>query len=177
MADFNLEISKTISKKRLYLIQDCETPHQRLVMLKKHLAPDAATRRHEITEKYNSLKVAPSSVTKISQWLAEWTRIVSMGKAIKLPETEGIKPQEDFLVACRGIDSEYATTCLRDVYRSENMGTTNLLPTLDDYVAEFTAFLRRIKPISSSVNVAAADFQVANPVSSDHDTSKNRKGK
>lgn len=71
LADFNLEISKTISKKRLYLIQDCETPHQRLVMLKKHLAPDAATRRHEITEKYNSLKVAPSSVTKISQWLAE----------------------------------------------------------------------------------------------------------
>ena len=39
LADFNLEISKTIAKRRLYLIQDCETAYDRLVTLKKHLAP------------------------------------------------------------------------------------------------------------------------------------------
>jgi hypothetical protein len=35
LADFNFEISKTIARRRLYLIQDCETAHDRLVTLKK----------------------------------------------------------------------------------------------------------------------------------------------
>ena len=30
LADFNLEISKTVSKKQLYLTQNCNTPHDRL---------------------------------------------------------------------------------------------------------------------------------------------------
>ena len=93
--------------------------------LKKHLAPDVATRRHELTAQYNALKTAPRAVKKIEQWLADWTQITSMGKSIKLPETERIRLQEDFLVACKDLDSEYAVTCLRDVYKAENAGTTN----------------------------------------------------
>ncbi|KAI9860344.1 MAG: hypothetical protein M1813_006233 [Trichoglossum hirsutum] len=64
---FNLEISKTIAKRRLYLIQDCETAYNRLVTLKKHLASDVATRRHELTAQYNALKTALQAIKKIEQ--------------------------------------------------------------------------------------------------------------
>ena len=35
---------------------------------------------------------------------------------------------------------------LCDLCRAENAGTTETLPSLDDYIAEITAFLRRDKP-------------------------------
>ena len=120
--------------------------YDRLVRLKKHLAPDASTRRHEITSKYFGLKVAPTAVSKLGDWFSNWTRITTIGKSMNLPETDGIRPQEDFLVACKALNQEYATTCLRDFYRAENAGTTDSLPSLDDNVTEITVFLRRNKP-------------------------------
>lgn len=98
-----------------------------------------------------------------------------MGKSINLPETDGVRPQEDFLVACKALDPEYATTCLRDVYRAENCGTTDSLPTLDDYVAEFTAFLRRNRPRSSGLATVAADLKVAAPFNEEQDDAFNSK--
>jgi hypothetical protein len=95
------------------------------VTLKKHLASDVATRRHELIAQYNALKTALRAIKKIEQWLADWTRVTSMGKSIDLPETERIQLQEDFLVACKDLDSEYAVTCLRDIYKAENASTTN----------------------------------------------------
>lgn len=174
LADFNLEISKTIAKRRLYLIQDCDTAYDRLVTLKKHLAPDVATRRHELTAQYNALKTAPRAIKKIEQWLADWTRITSMCKSVNLPDTEGIRPQEDFLVACKDLDSEYATTCLRDVYRAENAGTTSQLPTLEDYVSEFTNFLRRNKPHSSGLATNVAELEAANTANTTTTSSSSR---
>ena len=88
------------------------------------------------------MKVAPSSLKKLEHWLSEWTQVTSMGKLLNLPETDGIRPQENFLISCKAIDVEYATTCLRDIYKAENTDTTDSLPTLDDYVVEFTAFLQ-----------------------------------
>lgn len=99
-----------------------------------------------------------------------------MGKSINLPETDGIRLQEDFLVACRAIDQEYATTCLRDVYKAENSGNTESIPTLDDYVSEFTAYLRRNRPHFSGLATVAADLKVATPyveVQSNNDINNN----
>lgn len=59
LADLKLEINRKFSKERLHPIQDCDTVHERLIKLKKHLAPDAATRCHELMDKYTALKVAP----------------------------------------------------------------------------------------------------------------------
>lgn len=71
LAEFNHEISKTISHKHIYIIQDCETPHDRLIALKKNLAQDVAMRRHEPTERYNAQEIAPSSSKRNESWLAE----------------------------------------------------------------------------------------------------------
>ncbi|KAF2736457.1 hypothetical protein EJ04DRAFT_159940 [Polyplosphaeria fusca] len=45
LAEFNLDISTTIAAKHLYLIENKDTPHERLTTLKKHLAPSDATRQ------------------------------------------------------------------------------------------------------------------------------------
>ena len=71
-ADFTVDISKTVSKNCLYIIENCETAHDRLVALRKHLAPNDSARKHEIAGKYNALKVAPKSAKMIEQWLQEW---------------------------------------------------------------------------------------------------------
>src|SRR5579862_240664 len=134
LANLNLEIGRTLAKRHIYLIQNCETAHERLVILKKYLAPDVAARRHDIRTQYIALKAAPRSVKKIEQWLADWTRITALGKSISLPDTQGTNPIEDFLIARTEIDNGYATTCLRDLYKAENEGTTDQLPTLDDYI-------------------------------------------
>ncbi|KAI0997604.1 hypothetical protein K3495_g10585 [Podosphaera aphanis] len=70
LADFNLEISRIIAKKQLYLIQDCNTPYDRLIRLRKHVAPDASTRRHEIKSNYNALKTAPAAMSNLDDWFS-----------------------------------------------------------------------------------------------------------
>jgi hypothetical protein len=113
---------------------------------------------------YNALKTAPRAIKKIEQWLMDWVRITAMGKAIKLPETEGIRPQEDFLVTYKDLDSKYATTCLCDIYRAENSRTMDQLPMLEDYVSEFTNFLCCNKPHSTGLSANAAKLEAAKPV-------------
>src|SRR4051794_40674156 len=89
--------------------------------------------------------------------------ITAMRKAIKLPETEGIHLQEDFLVVYKDLDSEYATTYLYDVYRVKNSGITDQLPTLEDYMSKFTNFLHCNKPHSTGLSTNAAELEAANP--------------
>jgi hypothetical protein len=43
LANFNSEISKTIAEKHLDLIENKDTPYERLTTLKKHLAPSDVT--------------------------------------------------------------------------------------------------------------------------------------
>ena len=125
------------------------------------MAPDASTRRHEITSKYFALKTVPVAVSKLDDWFSNWTRITTIGKSMIIPETGGIRPQEDFLVACKVLDQDYAMTCLRELYMPENAGTTDALPSLDYYLAEIIAFLRRNKPQLSGFSVAASSLEVA----------------
>ncbi|KAF2022901.1 hypothetical protein EK21DRAFT_105570 [Setomelanomma holmii] len=99
LADLNTDISKTIA----------ETPYDQLVALKKFLCPTDATCRRELADKYNTLKTALQAAKK--------------GKSIKLPKTDGNRPQEDFLIACKALDQEYATSCLREIFKHEARGS------------------------------------------------------
>jgi hypothetical protein len=56
LAEFNSEIGKTIASKYLYLIENKDTPHDRLTTLKKHLAPSNATRQRDLIVRYKALK-------------------------------------------------------------------------------------------------------------------------
>ncbi|KAF2675579.1 hypothetical protein K458DRAFT_324658, partial [Lentithecium fluviatile CBS 122367] len=44
LAEFNSNISRTIATKHIYLIENKNILHKRLITLKKHLVPSNATR-------------------------------------------------------------------------------------------------------------------------------------
>ncbi|KAF1922775.1 uncharacterized protein M421DRAFT_10234 [Didymella exigua CBS 183.55] len=100
---------------------------------------------------------------KIEQWLTDWVYITTQGKLITLLETDGNRPQEDFLIACKALDQEYATSCLREIFKHEARGTTAEISSLETYVAEMTTYLRRTKPQSTGLAVSAAKLRITKP--------------
>ncbi|KAF2819396.1 hypothetical protein CC86DRAFT_398761 [Ophiobolus disseminans] len=161
MANLNTDISKTIAVRYIHLIKDHKTPYNRLVTLKKFLCLTDATCRCKLADKYNALKTALQAAKKVEQWLANWTYITAQGKAVSLLETDGNRLQEDFLIACKALDQEYATSCLRKIFKHEAQGTTAEISSLETYVAEVTTYLRRTKPHSTGLAVSAAELEIA----------------
>jgi hypothetical protein len=163
LADLNTDVSKTIAVRHIHLIKDHETPYNRLVALKKFLCLTDATRRRELADKYNALKIAPRAAKKVKQWLTDWVYITAQGRSIKLPETDGNRPQEDFLIACKALNQEYATSCLREIFKHEARGTATEISSLKTYVAKMTTYLRRTKPHSTGLAVSAAELGITKP--------------
>jgi hypothetical protein len=87
--------------------------------------------------------------------------ITNMCIAAQVPETMGSRAQEDFLVACRTIDPEYGTSGLRALIDLEDAGTA--VPSVEDYVSKFTAYLKRVRPLSTGLSSMAAELDAAKP--------------
>ncbi|KAF1941430.1 hypothetical protein EJ02DRAFT_317189, partial [Clathrospora elynae] len=155
MADLNMDISKTIAVRHIHLIKDYKNPYDRLVALKKFLCPTNATCRRELADKYNALKVAPRAVKKIEQWLSDW---------------------EDFLITCKPLNQEYATSCLRKIFQHEAQGTADETSSLETYSAEMTTYLRCAKPQSTGLAVLAAELGIANSTEHQQQGRGNRDG-
>ncbi|KAF1938014.1 hypothetical protein EJ02DRAFT_355431 [Clathrospora elynae] len=149
MAKFNSEIGKTIAAKHLYLIENKDTPYDRLTTLKKHLAPSDATRKRDLIARYKAIQLPPRG-KKIEEWLRSWVEVTNMCISAEVPETTGSRAQEDFLVVCRTIDPEYRTSVLRATIDLEEAG--NAIPSVDDYVSNFTAYLKRVQPLSTGLS-------------------------
>jgi len=169
LAEFNSEISKTIAAKHLYLIENKDTPYERLATLKKHLAPSDATRQRDLIARYKALQIPPRG-RKIEEWLRSWVEVTNMCIAADIPETTGTRAQEDFLVACKNIDAEYGTSGLRDLIDREEAGTT--IPSVEDYVSKFTTYLKRVLPVSTGLKAMAAELDIAKPQQQKRDGSK-----
>ncbi|KAF2741692.1 hypothetical protein M011DRAFT_522588 [Sporormia fimetaria CBS 119925] len=140
LAEFNSEIGKTIASRHLYLIENKDTPHERLTTLKKHLAPSDATRQRDLIVRHKALQIPPRG-RKTEEWLRSWVEVTNMCIAADIPETTGSRAQEDFLIACRTIDPEYGTSGLRALIDLEEAGST--IPSVEDYVSKFTTYLKR----------------------------------
>lgn len=80
--------------------------------------------------------------------------------AADVPETMGSKAQKDFLIACRTINPEYGTSGLRALIDLEEAGAT--IPSVEDYVSKFTAYLKRVRPITTGLSIAA-ELKIAKP--------------
>ena len=79
----------------------------------------------------------------------------------QVPKIIGSRAQEDFLVACRTINPEYGTSGLRALIDLEEAGTA--VPSVEDYVSKFTAYLKRVRPLSTGLNSIAAELDAAKP--------------
>ncbi|KAF2737725.1 hypothetical protein EJ04DRAFT_591278, partial [Polyplosphaeria fusca] len=127
------DIGKTNAAKHLYLIENKDTPHDRLTTLKKHLAPSDASRQRDLIVRYKNLQTPPRG-KKIEEWLRSWVEVTNMCIAANVPETMGSRAQEDFLVACRTIDPEYGTSGPRALIVLEEAGSA--IPSVEDYVSK-----------------------------------------
>ncbi|KAF2728668.1 hypothetical protein EJ04DRAFT_503734 [Polyplosphaeria fusca] len=144
------DINKTIAAKHLYLIENKDTPHNRLTTLKKHLAPSDASRQRDLIARYKNLQTPPRG-KKVEEWLRSWVEVTNMCIAAQVPASMGSRAQEDFLVACRMIDPEYGTSGLRALIDLEEAGSA--IPSVKDYVSKFTTYLKRVRPIQISLDV------------------------
>ncbi|KAF1828587.1 hypothetical protein BDW02DRAFT_603287 [Decorospora gaudefroyi] len=161
---------KTIAAKHLYLIENKDTPYERLTTLKKHLAPLDATRQRDLIARYKALQTPPRG-RRVEEWLRSWVEITNMCIAADVPETMGSRAQEDFLVACRTINPEYGTSGLRDLIDLEDAGTA--IPSVEDYVSKFTTYLKRVLPLSTGLSSMAAELDVSKPQQQNKDGNKN----
>ena len=169
LAEFNSEISKTIAAKHLYLIENKDTPYDRLTTLKKHLAPSDTSRQRDLIARYKALQMPPRG-RKVEEWLRSWVEVTNMCISAEVPETMGSRAQEDFLVACRTIDPEYGTSGLRALIDLEDAGTA--VPSVEDYVSKFTTYLKRVRPLSTGLSSMAAELDVAKSHQHDKDCNK-----
>jgi hypothetical protein len=75
-----------------------------------------------------------------------------MGMSAQVPETMGSRAQEDFFVACRTIDPEYGTSGWHALIDLEDAGSA--VPSVEDCVSKFTAYLKRVRPLSTELSHA-----------------------
>jgi hypothetical protein len=173
LAEFNSEIGKMIASKYLYLIENKNTPHDRLTTLKKHLAPSDATRQHDLIVRYKALQTPPPG-RKVEEWLRSWVEVTNMCISAHVSETMGLRAQEDFLVACRTIDPEYGTSGLRALIDLEDAGTA--VPSVEDYISKFTAYLKRVRLLSTGLSSMAAELDAAKPQQQQQQQKKKKDG-
>ena len=112
MTTISSEIGKTVAKRHLYLIRDESTPYDRLTKLKLHFAPTDTTRKRELSAKYADLKT-PAKGKRIEDWLRQWVDVTNQCKDLDLPEVYEQRAQEDFLIAAKQIEPEFAAAALR----------------------------------------------------------------
>jgi hypothetical protein len=77
----------------------------------------------------------------------------------QVPKTIGLRAQEDFLVACRTINLEYRTLGLCALINLKKASTAVL--SVEDYVSKFTAYLKRVRPLSTGLSSVAAELNAA----------------
>lgn len=162
LTTMNSEIGKTVAKRHLFLLKDETTPYDRMTKLKLHFAPTDSTRKREVAAKYTDLKTPPKG-KKVEEWLRQWVEVTNQCKDLDLPEIFEQRAQEDSLIAAKQIDPKFAAAALRDLYRLEVQGKSDNIPTLEEYVTEFTNYLRKSRPTSIGLSANAAELNAQKP--------------
>jgi hypothetical protein len=134
------------------------TARKRLKILKQNLAPTTAARSQELAAKYASLKTAARG-KKTEAWLRQWLEVIRECKEVEIQEVSSTRPQEDFCLAIRAIDTEYSISALRDLLKAKREGTK--IASIEDYISDFTTYLRRVFPLNSGLGAYGADFDAA----------------
>ncbi|KAI0604184.1 hypothetical protein TUN205_11570, partial [Pyrenophora tritici-repentis] len=131
------EIAQTTARSNLYLLEGKSTAYERLKALKEHLSPNTARRSRELVVKYRDLQ-ATRRGRAVEGWLDDWIKITDQMRTLNLPDVNGSRSQEDFLIAVKPLDDAWATMTLTDLLAKDEAGTP--VPSLRDYVSKFRTF-------------------------------------
>ena len=123
-------IMKTVAFHNHTFIQESGTIRQKLLDLKKRLAPTDQARKLDITSEYRKLQKSPRA-QDTEKWLSRWETTYSDASAINLPEVQEDRSVQDFLNTIESLDASFVSTQRALIYK----GVSN--PTLYDIVEEF----------------------------------------
>jgi hypothetical protein len=152
------EIAQTTARSNLYLLEGKSTAYERLKALKEHLSPNTARRSRELVVKYRDLQ-ATRRGRAVEGWLDDWIKITDQMRTLKLPDVDGSRSQEDFLIAVKPLDDAWATMSLTDLLSKDEAGTP--VPSLRDYVAKFRTFHSRTSPRAAGIGTFSASLRMA----------------
>ena len=149
LASFNCEIAKTIDVKHLDLIFNCPDPYSRLTTLKKHLCPSVDERDRQLRSRYQAVCTRPREAS-LDAWLDEWMMVARLLEEAKMPEAEGNRAQEDFILSIRGLDDKWAARQLIELINKEHQGQQ--YTSTVDLVTGFRSYYRYMHPNASSLS-------------------------
>ncbi|KAA8616515.1 hypothetical protein PtrV1_09816 [Pyrenophora tritici-repentis] len=152
------EIAQTTARSNLYLLEGKSTAYERLKALKEHLSPNTARRSRELVVKYRDLQ-ATRRGRAVEGWLDDWIKITDQMRTLNLPDVNGSRSQEDFLIAVKPLDDAWATMKLTDLLAKDEAGTP--VPSLRDYVSKFRTFHSRTSPRAAGIGTFSATLGMA----------------
>ncbi|KAG9383972.1 hypothetical protein A1F94_005883 [Pyrenophora tritici-repentis] len=88
-----------------------------------------------------------------------WIKITDQMRTLNLPDVNGSRSQEDFLIAVKPLDDAWATMTLTDLLAKDEAGTP--VPSLRDYVSKFRTFHSRTSPRAAGIGTFSATLGMA----------------
>ena len=134
--EINNLVCTTISRTNLtFILQNCDTPYQKLKALQRRLAPTDRARELELVQQYNDLKKTPRA-QGVDKWLQRWEKIYADALRLDLPDVQRDRPLYDFLQAVKGLDSSFSSANLTHIMGGKEV------PTLFDLIEQFRNTMR-----------------------------------
>jgi hypothetical protein len=143
----NLTILNSVDTNLWIVVRDAETPYQKLLALQNHMAPSTRGRERQIRQEY--LALMHQKITNLDTWMIQWKKAHQDAQSINLPDIQGDRDLEDFLVAVE----PFAPNFIHTVQTAIIQQTNNF--TLLQIVEQFREAHRRAKTTEKRVNHSA----------------------
>ena len=152
--DLDHHIMTTVDRQNILYLDGAHTLYQKLMALKKRLAPTDRARTLEITRKYRDLLRGPKGQQQ-EKWLQQFERTYAQAVKLELPEILKDRPLDDFLDALRSTDMAFVSG--REAVLADRIERGDKQPTLENMVENYRNHLRTASArISASKSPAHA---------------------
>jgi hypothetical protein len=162
LKDIEQHIMTTVDRQNILYLDGADTVYQKLVALKKRLAPTDRARTLEVTRRYREMLRGPKA-QQHEKWLQQYERTYAEAVKIKLPDVQDDRPLYDFLDALRSTDMAYVSG--REAVLADRMERNDTPPSVKDLLENYRNHLRtaraRISASKGSSHTAFATLQGA----------------
>jgi hypothetical protein len=139
LKDIEQHIMTTVDRQNILYLDGADTVYQKLVGLKKRLAPTNRARTLEVTHRYRELLRGPKA-QQHEKWLQQYERTYAEAVKIKLPEVQHDRPRYDFLDTARSTDIVYVSG--REAVRADRIECNDAPPFVKDLLENCRNHLR-----------------------------------
>jgi Reverse transcriptase (RNA-dependent DNA polymerase) len=142
LKDIEQHILTTVDRQNILYLDGADTVYQKLVALKKRLAPTDRARTLEVTRRYRELLRGPRAQQQ-EAWLQQYERTYAEAVKTKLPEVQGDRPLHDFFDALRSTDMAYVSG--REAVLADRIERKDVPPSVKDLLENYRNHLRTTK--------------------------------